>query len=150
MLKFFTKKRGQKGFTLIELLVVIAIIGILATIVMVALGGARVRARNAQRMSDIRAIQMAMEMYYDVNDWAHFTKATIPSGNDLDPFLYPIPVDPINRGDYVYGWTDNTADDQQFCIWARLETDPPTLFVASEKGTREMSLVGLPLPLYCW
>ncbi len=54
----------RKGFTLIELLIVIAIIGLLSTLAVTALGGARTKARDARRLADIKQIQTALEMYY--------------------------------------------------------------------------------------
>jgi len=62
-----TKARAQfqMGFTLIELLVVISVIGLLASVIMVALNSARVKARDIKRMSDIGQLQTALELYYD-------------------------------------------------------------------------------------
>ncbi len=55
----------HKGFTLIELLVVIAIIGVLSSVVLVSLNGARVRARDARRVSDLKQIVTALNLYID-------------------------------------------------------------------------------------
>ncbi|MDD4412610.1 MAG: DUF1566 domain-containing protein [Patescibacteria group bacterium] len=57
--------KANKGFTLIEVLVVIVIIGILATLVTVALGATKVNARDAKRISDIKQMQTALELYYN-------------------------------------------------------------------------------------
>lgn len=57
----------KKGFTLIELLVVIAIIALLSTLSIIALNSARVKSRDARRLSDIRQIRTALEMYFDQN-----------------------------------------------------------------------------------
>lgn len=62
-------KNNNKGFTLIELLVVIAIIGLLSTLAVVSLNGARVKARNARRMSDLKQISTAMELYSSENSY---------------------------------------------------------------------------------
>jgi len=54
----------RKGFTLIELLVVISIIGVLASVVLATVDGARAKARDAKRISDFEAVHLAMELYY--------------------------------------------------------------------------------------
>jgi prepilin-type N-terminal cleavage/methylation domain-containing protein len=58
------KKLCRQGFTLIELLVVISIIGVLSTIAMTSLNGAKAKARDARRKSDMEQISLAMEQYY--------------------------------------------------------------------------------------
>lgn len=56
-------KTKQSGFTLIELLVVIAIIGLLATIVMIGIGGSRQKANIAKVKMDMTTIIKAMVLY---------------------------------------------------------------------------------------
>ncbi len=61
------KYNFQTGFTLIELLVVISIIGLLSSVVLVSMNSARLKARDGRRLSDMRQIQTALELYYDKN-----------------------------------------------------------------------------------
>ena len=113
---------SKKGFTLIELLVVIAIIGLLSSIVLVILKGTRDKARDVRRLSDMRQIRLALELYYDSNgnypgntdndcsDWDAGFNGGPGSG---DPFIQPLkdggfiktPGDPTatgNCGGYAY------------------------------------------------
>ena len=59
------RKNKEKGFTLIELLVVIAIIAILSTVVMAGLNSARTKSRDTKRVSDIKTLTKALELYFD-------------------------------------------------------------------------------------
>jgi prepilin-type N-terminal cleavage/methylation domain-containing protein len=59
-----TKKRPNLGFTLIELLVVISIIGILSTVVLGSLQIARAKARDQYRISNLRQMTNALELFY--------------------------------------------------------------------------------------
>ncbi len=64
-MRSFFQRKGLSGFTLIELLVVIAIIGVLASIVLASLNSARRKSRDARRITDIKQLQLALELYYD-------------------------------------------------------------------------------------
>lgn len=113
----FNKKSDQRGFTLIELLVVIAIIGILASVVLVSLNTARAKSRDAMRISQLKEMQKALEMYYLDNGsypssssaW-HGTSSGCFGGNGkttLNPlvtgnYISLIPEDPQPSGNLCY------------------------------------------------
>lgn len=61
------KQQKNNGFSLIELLVVISIIAVLSALLMANFMGARERARDAQKISDLGSIKTALRMYYNDN-----------------------------------------------------------------------------------
>ena len=104
------------AFTLIELLVVIAIIALLSTLSVVALNNARAKARDARRLSDIKQISTALELYYSSNgiypDLPSPTGTTITnlclselgitSTCGVDIYMKKIPSDPLKDAHYFY------------------------------------------------
>ncbi|MET1032966.1 MAG: type II secretion system protein [Candidatus Saccharimonadales bacterium] len=56
--------KREQGFTLIELLVVTIIVGILATLVIMTLGGVQSKNRNVKRQAGINTLQSRLETYY--------------------------------------------------------------------------------------
>lgn len=128
----------SRGFTLIELLVVIAIIGILASIVLASLNGARAKAKDIKRVANLNSVRQALELYFtDHNSYP--IPATTPTGhhstcstwvgdapNDVMPGLVPqylpeLPEDPdtngVNRCCYLYRQTGN-GSDYKFLLYA--------------------------------
>lgn len=71
-----TRNKQKSGFTIVELLIVIVVIGILAAITIVAYNGIQGRARDSQRVSDVRSIQKALEIYKTQNGTYPPTNAT--------------------------------------------------------------------------
>lgn len=125
----------KRGFTLIELLIVIAIIGVLSTLLMANFIGVRQRARDAQRKSDLRQVQAALEIYRsDIGSYP-ITLATctcnsaaclgnVGLSNVADctnTYMQKIPKDPsggsigYNSGNYYYS-SDGTTYTLGTCL----------------------------------
>jgi len=112
--------KKQKGFTLIELLVVIAIIAILSTVVMAGLNSARMKGRDAKRLSDIKQLQAALELCFDDSATGYpgtsGTAYTCTAGatcaaisplacgttNTMATYMNPMPTPPTPGANYVY------------------------------------------------
>ena len=65
----------KKGFTLIELLIVIAIIGILMSLSLFGIQGARKSSRDAKRKTDLESIRTALELF-KADNGSYFTDGT--------------------------------------------------------------------------
>jgi prepilin-type N-terminal cleavage/methylation domain-containing protein len=117
------KNTREKGFTLIELLVVVAIIGVLASVVLVAVNSARFKAQDSNRVSEVREIAYALALYYDANGKyptclnAGGTCTTILAGSI---FMNKIPKDPTSGLDYSYAAIGAGANCTSYHLGASL------------------------------
>lgn len=118
---------SERGFTLIELLVVVAIIGLLSSVVLASLNGARQKGRDARRLADLRQMQTALELYYsDHNAYpAATTQASAVSAlSALAPgYLATISDDPLG-GSYHYVYL-TTSGGTFYCLGSIFEGTAP-------------------------
>ncbi|MBI4049765.1 MAG: type II secretion system protein [Candidatus Doudnabacteria bacterium] len=109
------KRQTQQGFTLIELLVVVAIIGLLSSAILVGMGNARIRARDARRLSDVQQVKSGLDVHYNVAsgypstaDWNTAQSAsaflTCSGQNTVKP-----PQDPTAAQVYAYTQGGNST-----------------------------------------
>ncbi len=111
------KTKKQSGFTLIELLVVISIVGLLASITLTSLNGARKKARDAKRMGDLRQMNTAMQLYIqDVGHAPYVGALNCNTSNTGNPDCYT-----VNSAEKTY-WGYLQTDLQSYI--SKLPTDP--------------------------
>lgn len=113
----------NKGFTLIELLIVLAIIGVLSSFLLANLIGAKARARDAERKSDLRQMQAAFELYR--SDQGTYPASPLPACgtglvNGATTYMQKIPCDPLNTGQFVFSYTQ-TGGGTGYTLVACLE-----------------------------
>lgn len=106
-------KRKQSGFTLLEVMVVVVILGILASFVVPNLLGNKEKADQQKAISDISALEQALDMYkldnsvYPSTDQGLQALVNMPSGSP-EPrnyrnsgYIKRLPNDPWGR-EYQY------------------------------------------------
>lgn len=119
----------RRGFTLIELLIVIAIIGVLSATVLVSLNSARSKAQDVQRITVLREVRKALELYnHDFGRYPttsgvwrshcsgnpawNWTQSTTYLPGLIPAYYAQTPVDPATNGttNCCYAYISNGSD----------------------------------------
>lgn len=133
-------RNNNQGFTLIEVLIVVVIIGILATLAIISLTSVRAKARDSKRISDIKQLQTALELYRgDNNTYPSFLNEGTPlAGPDGSTYMTKVPISPgrpdgtCQADTYTYTTSDpaNTYNIS-YCLGGKIQTAGPKACVAT-------------------
>ncbi len=144
-------KKTSKGFTILELIVVAAIISLLASIILSRLDLSRAKARDAQKVSELKSLQNALELYYldgtgypgsASTDTGYYSNS--PSDNTMTNILQPlvqagylsvIPTPPKGTPsglDIYYYYTSDASGLLPSCEGKRLNQVPYIIFFVTE------------------
>jgi prepilin-type N-terminal cleavage/methylation domain-containing protein len=102
------QKYKQAGFTLIELLVVVSIIGVISSITLVVFKEGRMKARDNQRIANLKQLGTALELYnfnhgvyptsmseFGMTNFSTYTTWEGELGPQLSEFMARLPHDPL-------------------------------------------------------
>ncbi|HET7713778.1 MAG TPA: prepilin-type N-terminal cleavage/methylation domain-containing protein, partial [Patescibacteria group bacterium] len=113
--------RSKIGFTLVEVLVVLSLIGLVATIAVVNLPIIQKRARDAQRLTDLRQLQLVLEKEIILSDVYPLSTGSFEIkdhswGSLWAEHNYRLPKDPLSSQKYIY-----VSDGQTYQLYANFE-----------------------------
>jgi prepilin-type N-terminal cleavage/methylation domain-containing protein len=113
--------RLHKGFGLIELIIVIAVIGVLAGIILAALGPARNQAKDARIISDLHQLQNRAEIIYLDKGVYYWVEGTTPRGvcwqeGSCDSEILTLRRDINSQG----GQTAIISSADKYCAYSKL------------------------------
>lgn len=139
--KFYSSLKFQvsnlrQGFTLVELLVTIGIITLLMVAIFPNFTGARQRARDTQRKTDLKNVQTSLDLYkldqkpplYPTTGalgsslcgkcWSSDVNCGISGGN---VYIKKLPCDPGGTTPTPYVYVQNASDNLRYTLTACLE-----------------------------
>ena len=140
-----SERRLEVGFTLIELLIVIAVIGILASLVLTAIGASRDKAYDTRIRNGVGQLRLMAEQVYDTQG-ADFTDWTQYPDIQTNLAIVLEDIDK-NYGDaagtpYVTLIRDSQAQD--FCISAPLRSLSTSYYCVDTTGVFKTSTAACP------
>jgi len=147
----------RKGFTLIELLVVIAIIAILVAFVVANFVGARSRALDIKKKSELQQVKDALRLYY--NDYQIYPATGLTTNSFDGCGVARPPVADCGNGaaftdgttvymkqlppstSYVWSYQQESSGDD-FCLWTTLSNKSDTDIAGSQARCSVCSTAG--------
>lgn len=149
MITKYSRRRGN-GFTLIELLVVIAIIGILASLVLVGLSSARMKAKDVRLKSNLSQLRLLSEIILEDNSKASFNavqscfNTTSPIRPECKGTQKSIQVIKDDSALLGRGFTvRSSAASKSYCAKVRLISDANKYVCTDHSGAVQMGTVSM-------
>lgn len=96
-------------------IIFVIVLGIIASVVLSSLNNTRVKSIDARRVSDLRQIQLALELWWDANGQKYPDKLSVLETQ----FISQVPFDPNPQQTYEYRLSD---DKQSYILKAVLGT----------------------------
>lgn len=117
---FIVKIKIKKGFSIFELLIAITVLALLTAASYLVIPPYLVKARDAERKSDLHKIRIALQTYHSIKDNfpSSLPDCDQPLSLNGSDSIINVPCDPQTNSSYYY---EHNADQDWFRIYTNLE-----------------------------